>query len=393
MGLCGNNCDQCNYKNICGGCSFCEASVCSKNCDTCIAICFNRPGASFYISTLGDLEIPLNDRKKMAITIPHHHIPILPDKFDSWPDYDIMPFIAVHGGKLLSRNGEKINPRYLNNGYTNALNIDPRTKAILEFYIKDRPLEGFWDNRKEIYRDLMKLEFEAIISLNFSVYEDAPRIDHLQNIKRSTIVYNELLDKGFNAIPDVSWYNLQDLDRWCKEINVKGIEMIAFSFQVVDVGLKTSNFWKSYLLGFRYLCENISQKVRIIVAGIVSPFKIHELYKASNGQDIYVLNQSAYVQARRGMKSESRLQERDIPFKKLFESNVLYFNKAYSDILFRDILEWPNEKLIDFYHSYYSVNGRAELRRKFGIEIDKLELAFNFVNRVLRKKRIKLRSD
>jgi hypothetical protein len=157
-------------------------------------------------------------------------------------------------------------------------------------------------------------------------------MDHLYNIKRSTVVYNELLDEGINAIPDVSWFNRNDIDRWCDEINKKAIKNISFSFQVVDVQLKASNLWKTYLLGFRYLCENINPEVNIIVAGVTSHRRLIDIFAAAPGRRISILNQSAYVQSMRGMLSENRQSELRLPRNVVFERNLAYFNKIYAEM-------------------------------------------------------------
>ncbi|MGF7058582.1 hypothetical protein [Brassicibacter mesophilus] len=57
-------------------------------------------------------------------------------------------------------------------------------------------------------------------------------------MKRSTIVYNELIDYGINAVTDVSWYNIKDLNIWIEAIDKSRIKTIAFSFQTVGVQLK-----------------------------------------------------------------------------------------------------------------------------------------------------------
>lgn len=329
-GLCGNNCGRCVLKNkYCGGCSLCEAAVCNKECKSCYALCFNRPEAYSYLRSIGGPKFELRENLKFKIDA---HIPILPDRFQEKPKYEIMPTIAVHGGNMFARNGGQINPGYLEKGYAGALNIDERCEAILEFYVKDRTLEGFWDNRKEIYKGLIDMKFKAVISPNFSVYEDAPRLDHLHNIKRTTVIYNEMMDEGINAIPDVSWYNKKDLDRWINEINKNEVRTIAFSFQVVDVKLKASNIWKNYLSGFRYLCENIDPKTKTLIIGISSPRRLLEVHKAASGQSISIINQSAFVQSRRGMLSEGRMQNSRLSKDELFERNMIYFNKVYEEM-------------------------------------------------------------
>lgn len=327
-GLCKKDCSRCTLNGRCGGCSMCEASICRRDCKECFSLCPMRPQSIPHLNAIGGAQISLKENSD--INIPSH-IPILPDRFREVPEYELMPIIGVHGGNMFSNDGRKIKKSY-QNGYVNALNIDGRCRAILEFYVKDRTLEGFWDNRGEIYENLKKLNFLGVISPNFSVYEDAPRMDHIYNIKRSTVVYNEMLDKGINAIPDVSWYNINDLDHWIEEVNLRGIKLLAFSFQVVDVILKASNLWKSYLLGFQYLCKNIDPGVKIIIAGMTSHRRVEEVHRAAVGQSLYVLNQSAFLQSRRGMLSEGRVSDTRTNVNVLFEKNVLYFNKVYDEL-------------------------------------------------------------
>lgn len=329
-GLCGAKCSKCALSKQCGGCSCCEASLCGHECRQCYALCSKRVESIPYLHSIGGVDINLSENEDVELP---GHIPILPDSFRIRPRYDIMPLIGIHGGNMLSLNGEKINPIYIDKGFAGALNLDPRTEAVLQFYVKDRTLEGFWDNRSNIYADLVTMKFKAIISPNFSVYEDAPRMDHLYNIKRTTIIYNEMLEAGLNAIPDISWYSKNDLDRWIEEINKNDIKAIAFSFQVVNVELKASNLWKEYLLGFRYLCQEIDPGIRIIIIGITSPRRYKAVCKAAAGRNISILNQSAFIQSRRGMLSEKREANKELTKEQLFERNIMYFNELYNKII------------------------------------------------------------
>lgn len=327
-GLCTRSCEKCNLHESCGGCSLCERTLCRQTCKCCFALCFHRPYAAAYMKKIGGVEIHAATNKTLQLP---DHIPIVPDRLKIQPKLEEMPVIGVHGGNMFARNGERINRSYLEKGYANALNLDHWTKAILEFYVKDRTLEGFWDKRKEIYPGLKQMQFTAVIAPNFSVYEDTPRLDHLYNMKRSVTVYNEMMEAEIAAVPDISWYSLQDLKRWVKTINTEKLKAISFSFQVVDVRLKASSIWKSYLLGFRYLCQNISQDVQIIVAGLVSREKVAALYSAASGQKLHILNQSAYVQSRRGILSETRKQNLEMDFDALFRENIAYFNRIYME--------------------------------------------------------------
>jgi hypothetical protein len=204
-------------------------------------------------------------------------------------------------------------------------------KGVLQFYVKDRTLEGIWDKRTNIISQLQEFTWEAVISPNFSVYEDAPRMDHLYNMKRSSVVYNEMIDAGLPAVPDISWYNRIDLDQWIREINDQDIKCIAFSFQTVGTGLRASNTYLNYMMGFKYLMDRIPPEVEIILAGVASPSRVERLRGICQNR-ISVLNQTAYVHSRRGILSETGKSAADLMGKNdLMIRNIDFYDKAYGE--------------------------------------------------------------
>ncbi|WP_302386987.1 DUF4417 domain-containing protein [Emergencia timonensis] len=239
--LCERNCDICNLRMYCHGCSLCEMPFCKFDCEHCFSLC-PRKGASWrHLSEVGGGQINLTG-----------------------------------------------NP----------------------------------------YRQLPEFPWQAIIAPNYSVYEDAPRIDHLYNIKRSSIVYNELLAAGLPAVPDVSWYNKIDLDQWIQEINRKDVKCIAFSFQTVGTGLRASNLYVHYLTAFKYLTERIPAETEIIVAGMVSAKRVQLLLESCQNP-LSILNQSAYVHSRRGILSETGKAPGELGKNEILLRNLAYYAKAY----------------------------------------------------------------
>lgn len=391
MSLCERDCSRCIFIDRCGGCSLCEASVCGQRCGSCFALCMRRPAAAAYVKgTLGGPEIKLNSNTDIK-PLPYH-IPIIPDKLEKRTISP--PLVALHAQHVFSRNGERIDKVYLEKGYNGHLNLNEGTKAILECYVKDRILEGMWDRRKSIYSQLKQLQLEAVISPNFSVYEDAPRIDHMHNIRRSVIMYNELLDSGINAIPDISWFNIHDLKSWCSEIVKNQIKVVSFSFQVVDVGLKKTNEWMNSLVGFQYLCQNIPADTKIIIAGLISPLRVLEASKLCEGHSLHVLNQSAYVQARRGVLSSELKKIEDLHYSEILVKNMMYFDDIYTRInaqygkkngLFDIVTRWRLSQ-VHQYAKYYTENKKEEIESKFNIPSQDQDAVYYFI-----KKRIKPR--
>ncbi|MGN9163449.1 DUF4417 domain-containing protein [Clostridium sulfidigenes] len=335
--ICKVRCDKCLFNVRCGGCSMCEGAICSESCNKCAAICPKRGSSVVHLNQILKEDVKLMPNEKYNLS---YHIPVLPDRLNYKVKEDLLKTIGIRGNNFLSRNGKKIRNIYSKNGFNKALNVESSVKGILQFYVKDRILECIWDNRLGLYKELAEQDFEAIISPNFSVYEDAPRMDHIYNIQRSITIYNEMRQAGIRAIPDVSWYGLKDLELWIKMINESEIKTAAFSFQVVDVRLKASNAWKNYLAGFRYLCSQISKNVDFIIIGASSAKKAIEIRRAA-GENIklYFLNQSAYIQSQRGMYSGDRSRDIVTPKEKLLEKNIIYFNKLYKEINENGVIE------------------------------------------------------
>lgn len=325
VSICNRSCNKCNLQLHCQGCSFCEVSLCKNDCFQCFSLCPKRGGSFAYLKKLGGGEVTLKTNKKYDLP---DHIPILPDHLTE--PLIVNDVVGIHSGNMFANNGESITKGYLDRGLQGALNTKNEIEGVLEFYVRDRTLEGFWDNRHMVYEQLKRLKWRVVLAPNFSVYEDAPRIDHLYNMKRSSIVYNELIEQDLPAVPDISWYNQIDLDQWIREIKKNQLKTIAFSFQVVDVRLKASNLWKHYLMGFKYLCQRISKEVEIIVTGVVSPNRLAAVKAAAGERKLFVLNQTAYVQSRRGwLSSKMEKAPESMTKNDILLANIEYYNEQY----------------------------------------------------------------
>ena len=334
ISLCGRDCTNCTIKKekMCNGCSMCDVSLCKckEKRKRCMVICPNKFG-SFTLVKNTIVKERLKGNKSLDLPI---YIPVMPDKIkESFNFKANKNIIAVHGEFFLNAAGLKITGAY-KNGFRAALNLKDDLSGILEFYIKDRTLEGFWDNRKSIYKELKHQDFLGIITPNFSVYEDAPRLEHIYNIQRSKRVYNEMINEGLPAIPDVSWYSKEDLELWIKEIKNNNIKTIAFSFMNVDTRLKASNAWKHYLLGFKILDFKIPSDVQIIVAGISSIQRVEEILKISKDRKISFMHQAAWVNSRNGVSVKDKKQlDRTISKDTIFQNNLNFYIEEYEKLM------------------------------------------------------------
>lgn len=327
------DCNKCNKKldGSCSGCSFCDVAFCKCGKETlkrCLVRCPKKLGV---FKSIESVKVTHKLENNEHYNLPSY-IPIMPDKVRSEYHFaKVSNIVGIHGEFLLSADGKDISSVYKIRGYKKALNLPEDVNGVLEFYIKDRALEGFWENRKDLYKQLKKQKFKAIITPNFSVYEDAPRSEHLYNIQRAKKVYNEMRKEKLPAILDIIWATNEDLEFWINEINKSDIKTIAFSFMNVDTRLKASNAWRHYLLGYKILISRISPDIEIIIAGISSVKRFVEIKKISGNRKISIIHQAAWVNSRNGFSVKDKKQlDRSISKDAIFQMNLNYYSDEYS---------------------------------------------------------------
>ena len=326
------DCKKCNKKldGSCSGCSLCDVSFCKCGKETlnrCLVRCPQKLGT---FKSIEDIKVTHILEENDTYDLPTY-IPVMPDKVRSEFHFsEVNNTVGVHGEFLLSADGRNVSSVYKMKGYKGALNLPDDVMGILEFYIKDRALEGFWENRKVLYKQLKKQNFKAIITPNFSVYEDAPRSEHLYNIQRAKKVYNEMIQEKLPAVLDVIWATNEDLEFWINEINKSNIKTIAFSFMNVDTRLKASNAWRHYLFGYKILISRISQDIEIIIAGISSIKRFVEIQRVSGNRKISIIHQAAWVNSRKGFSVKDKKQlDRSITKDEIFQMNLDYYSDEY----------------------------------------------------------------
>ncbi|MCL6448218.1 MAG: DUF4417 domain-containing protein [Armatimonadetes bacterium] len=290
---CGLDCVKCLYGDFCSGCPGCRAALCDRVCGTCHYVCPRRPGAVYFLNSLGGPRLPDLSYVPPALPDLHGFIPAVATRFSETPDQKELPWVAMNAARLLLSRGEEGGLAH-RVGAREFCRVHPDTRIMLHFYVPDRPLEAFWRKRWGIYPALK--EFDLVIAPNYSVYEDSPRLEHLINIKRSYVVYREMLARGIKAIPDVSWGEIRDLERWAEFIRNNQVRVISTSIQTVK--RNSTHKWLDYLAGVRYLAGLLPDDVTIIICGAGSPGKIKMIRRAIR-QKVAIINTQAFMLARK----------------------------------------------------------------------------------------------
>jgi hypothetical protein len=187
--------------------------------------------------------------------------------------------------------------------------------------------ESFWDgvasyaghaaiNAKGI-RDI-----DASMSIEYSCFADAPRMDHVINIKRNIISAHELSKRGVPIILDAIVRTDMDLDRiltWGREQNV--------SWYLLNFQRTKAVSWVTKLISHRI--ERILAKGgKAIVSGIANPSMIKELIGRYRGHIAFTntvvsMKTNYYRELNQGHWQQSRLTG-----KELFQHNLYQYCKA-----------------------------------------------------------------
>lgn len=300
--LCGNcrNCPAYGAEWGCTGCAGCGVPFLRERrcahpggCAGCPYRCPDKPLVWREVAEeLGETLSLLSGNlpRLPGVALPPY-VPLVTAPLQEGPP-DVVEWFAVHGGKVRRAvwRGE-IDVR-------EQFNLPPRSKVALHLFVKDGYLDAFWKGRREKYPALR--QFDAVFAPNFSVYEDAPRLEHLFNMRRAAVCIAEMAAAGAPVVPDVSWYCREDIERWAEFAAACGAGWVAFSFQSVGRELKGGSYWRSLLFGLRFLAGRLPAGVGIALVGVASPERVREAALAAAGRPLCVVDTKSFVTARKG---------------------------------------------------------------------------------------------
>lgn len=294
---CSQPCSECsNYQYLCDGCNpLCAYRTCDHQCHQCPAICPDR----------ADLDARLAEIE--------HTFRLIPADTPTYPQvtfFPLEPFFPQivtppKGPCTLDKCatiGIAVSRLYTSTGWIRS-NIDQpmcREWHLVKYYDEDPPrplllgvardnyLDAFWPQRPRMFPRAFDQYFRMFTSLNYSVYHDHPRLEHLYNLRRSWMTYTqalaELNNNYFQSIPFVSWHRKRDLYRQLEACWQHGIHKIAINAQTV----RTAAAWQHLLKGVKFIHEYDRQHPRqfvpqltILFVGVAAPAKLRTLRELS----------------------------------------------------------------------------------------------------------------
>jgi hypothetical protein len=138
-------------------------------------------------------------------------------------------------------------------------------------------LEELWSTqgRENVWGRLQALGFDAATSLNFSIYLDRPRLEHLVNIKRTWLTVQRMQETNrLIPIPHLQWATRQDLECQLDYALEQGFHTLTLNLQMWK-----RQGWEAVAAGLPTIRER-APDLRLLITGVAGLKRMAELAEA-----------------------------------------------------------------------------------------------------------------
>ena len=178
----------------------------------------------------------------------------------------------------------------------------PKTRngGILGFYTDDYRFEVCWNKKEAFLNKLVEQKWSAVVSPDFSTWNDWPFAVRLHNVYRSRWCARYWQEFGIHIIPSISWGGDPDkMKSWAFETLPKGCPYVAIQCRT-QLGNKKA--WKVFRDTLEVVVDTISPEGIIIYGGIELGKNIE--HSLPSGVEYHMLD--AYMTKRRHLLSKKK---------------------------------------------------------------------------------------
>jgi hypothetical protein len=191
------------------------------------------------------------------------------------------PAIAVGIAKALTPRGRTsrraIPEAYATHSLRAQWGIGESTQLICIGNYLDPYLERLWkaQEQENVWGALQALGFDAATSLNFSIYLDRPRMEHLVNIKRTWLTVQRIQKtSSLIPIPHLQWATTLDLERQLDYAQAQGFHTLTMNLQMIK-----RQGWDTVAAGIPIIRER-TPDLRLLITGVAGLKRLAELVEA-----------------------------------------------------------------------------------------------------------------
>lgn len=279
-------CQTCSVRTICGGCRHdegCDWCYCDgMGCSSCGTKCRSHSGRDLWQADVGTLDLELDIEEQPPFALPNF-VPSV--KLRERMRGALIPWtytIAV--SDLIRADGT---PREVAHRVRDF--FPEGSRLVLNFFCEDRYLEPIWTIGPSFWEEEWLKSFDAIVSVNYSLYSDDASFAIMTSLKQSQMSAQEIHDAGHRVIPLLSYVDEGQLYELLENYGASGLHTVAVNMQVV-AGEKLA-FQKENVRLMRLVAEQTNW--RVLAYGIANRALVGELSEMF-GERLVTSNASAY---------------------------------------------------------------------------------------------------
>lgn len=220
-------CNECDFGDPQGRCP-------EGGCDKCWTRCWRREDIDLWMQDIEGLDF---DTHKCSLPFTGELPGCVPQIRDNvWDVYH--PAYVIPVRKIMNpKTGRLI---FRKKGLRTHWRIPKESKLILSFCARDDVIEDIWTRQfhkwdksgRNFWQVLGDYGFDAALSVDYSCFNNYPRMDHLISMKRNVITSSRLAEVGIPVILDVMIYCDEDLDRLVRWGKDQGFIWYNLNFQM-----------------------------------------------------------------------------------------------------------------------------------------------------------------
>jgi hypothetical protein len=267
------------FRLECEGCSEpCTYQTCAGECAACPVRCGRHTDLGTWLAGLGGLQLdtPLRPQATFRLAA---FVPQLLNGLELAIPFQHLPDAAVATDKVLTAKG-RVSKRALPHrpgpfSLRTQWRVSEGTRLICIGNCQDDFLESLWPLQGNgLWLQVRTLGFEFATGLNFSIYLDEPRMEHLISIKRSWLTIAHMQQTStLIPIPHLQWGQLWDLERQLDYVRAQGFHTLTLNVQIAK-----RQAWATIAEGLHYLQEH-APDLHLLFTGVVSLKRLADLVR------------------------------------------------------------------------------------------------------------------
>jgi hypothetical protein len=282
------NCQRCPaFRLVCEGCTEpCQYSRCDRGCSECPVRCGRREDLDGWLESIDGLALDVPLRPQPRFRLPAGYLPQLLNGLEVPSVLQRAPDVAVGIDKVLTSRG-RISRRALPWEFgpfnlRTQWGINELARLICIGNYLDDKLERLWtaqlrstSRADDIWMQIRVLGFDFATSLNFSIYLDEPRMEHLINIKRTWLTVARMQEtSSLIPIPHLQWATVLDLQRQLHYALEQGFHTLTLNLQMTK-----RQGWDTVALGIPLIREQ-APDLHFLFTGVASLKRMKQLASA-----------------------------------------------------------------------------------------------------------------